>query len=450
MYFRRKAYDQLLEWKQSYAGSYCALLEGARRVGKSTIAEQFASREYGSYVLIDFSRAGRSVLECFDDVSDLDMFFLRLQAATGKTLIRGDALVVFDEVQLFPKARQAVKHLVADGRYHYMETGSLISIKRNVRDILIPSEEKKYQIHPMDYEEFCWAAGSNAAEMSLAACKAGRPVGQQVNRKLLRDFRAYMAVGGMPQAVEAYVEGKSFAQIDTVKREIIGLYEDDFCKLDPSGLVSSMYHSIPAQLARNTRRYSISTATGKRRGVKAESLLAELIDSKTVLRACNSTDPRVSLSATKDPSSYKLYLADTGLFVTLMFIDRPEADNVLYEKLLSDKLPANLGYLYENAVAQAIASQGCELFYHTWDKEGSTHYYEIDFLVSQGAKVNALEVKSSGVGKHESLSAFAAKYSAHVAGTWLLSQKDFGKDGALRFVPIYACAGGFGSRSPKD
>ena len=438
MYFRRKAYDQLLEWKKLYADSYCAMLEGARRVGKSTIAERFAMQEYGSYVLIDFSKASRSIIECFDDVSDLDMFFLRLQAATGKTLIRGDALVIFDEVQLFPKARQAVKSLVADGRYHYMETGSLISIRKNVQGILIPSEEKKYQIHPMDYEEFCWATKSNSADMSLAASRLGKPVGQQVNRKLMRDFRIYMAVGGMPQAVEAYVEGKNFSQIDKVKREIIGLYEDDFRKIDPTGRVSAMYRSVPAQLSRNTRRYSISSATGKRKGLKDEVLLTELIDSKTVLCAYNSTDPRVSLSSTKDLSSYKLYLADTGLFVTLMFIDRPEVENAVYEKLLSDKLPANLGYLYENAVAQVIASQGRELYYHTWDKEGSTHYYEIDFLVARGAKTLAIEVKSSGSGKHESLSAFSEKYSAHLSGACLLSQKDFAKDGPLRFAPIYA------------
>ena len=436
MIFKRKAYAKLLKWKENYADRYAALLEGARRVGKSTIAESFARNEYKTYILIDFSKCSENILKCFDDIGDLDMFFLRLQAETGTTLYRGESLIIFDEVQLFPKARQAIKHLVKDGRYHYLETGSLISIRKNVKDILIPSEEMKIEVYPMDYEEFCDATGYNF-DLLKQLYTSNASVGQITNRKLMRDLRIYMAVGGMPQAVEAYISGDSFAVIDQVKRQIISLYEDDFKKIDPSGRVSAMYRAIPAQLSKDARKYRITSAIGKRSGAKSEDLLYELIDSKTVLPCYNSTDPRVSLADTKDFSSYKLYLADTGLFVTMMFIDRPSTDNEIYAKLLSDKLPANLGFLYENLVAQIISSTGRELYYHTWEKKGSTHYYEIDFLISKGNKVSVVEVKSSGTGKHESIDEFAKKFRTHIESVYLLSQKDAEEDGMVHKKPLY-------------
>ena len=436
MYFKRKAYDRLLEWKAKYSDKYAALLEGAKRVGKSTIAESFGQNEYKSYLLIDFSKTTDNIRSCFEDVGNLNMFFLRLQAETGVTLYEYESLVIFDEVQLFPQARQAIKHLVADGRYSYLETGSLISIKKNVKDILIPSEEMKIQVYPMDYEEFCDATGGNY-ELLRQIYGTGSAIGQATNRKLMRDLRIYMAVGGMPQAVEAYTEGKNFSEIDMVKRQIISLYEDDFKKIDASGRISALYHSIPAQLAKDSKKYRISTAIGKKSKAKTEELLYELIDSKTILPCYNSTDPRVSLADTKDFDSYKLYLADTGLFVTLMFMDRPVTENDVYAKLLSDKLPANLGFLYENLVAQMIAASGRELFYHTWEKSGSTHYYEVDFLISEGSKVNAFEIKSSGSGKHESIKVFDKKFSKNVHDIYLLSQKDVGKEENLLLKPFY-------------
>lgn len=436
MYFKRKAYNELLEWKNHYADEYAALLEGARRVGKSTIAENFAKKEYKSYILIDFSKTTDRIRECFDDIGNLNMFFLRLQAETGVTLYEHESLIIFDEVQLFPKARQAIKHLVADGRYSYLETGSLISIRKNVKDILIPSEEMKIQVYPMDYEEFCDAAG-NSFELLQQIYHMGEPIGQATNRKLMRDLRIYMAVGGMPQAVEAYIKGRNFSEIDMIKRQIISLYEEDFKKIDASGRLSALYHSIPAQLAKDSRKYRIAVAIGKKNNTKAEELLYELIDSKTVLPCYNSTDPRVSLTDTKDFDSYKLYLSDTGLFVTLMFIDRPVTENDVYARLLSDKLPANLGYLYENLVAQMIIAAGRELFYHTWEKKNSTHYYEVDFLISEGSKINAFEIKSSGTGKHESIKAFYKKFSKNVQNIYLLSQKDVGKEENLQLKPFY-------------
>lgn len=436
MYFKRKAYDKLLDWKENYANEYAALLEGARRVGKSTIAETFAENEYKSYIMLDFSKAADNIKDIFDDIGNLNLFFLRLQAETGVTLYEHESLIIFDEVQLFPKARQAIKHLVKDHRYHYIETGSLISIKKNVKDILIPSEEKKIRVYPMDYEEFCLATNHNY-EILRQIASSGKGLGESTNRKLMRNLRIYMAVGGMPQAVEAYIRGDNFTKIDFVKRQIIGLYEDDFKKIDPSGRMSALYHSIPAQLAKDSKKYRITSAIGKRNNTKAEELLYDLIDSHTVIQCYNSTDPRSSLTDTKDFDSYKLYLSDTGLFVTLMFIDRPEIENDVYAKLLSDKLPANLGYLYENLVAQMLAATDRELFYHTWEKKDSSHYYEVDFLVSEGSKINAFEVKSSGIGKHESTSEFAIKYSKHVRKTYLLSQKDVNKDGALFMRPFY-------------
>ena len=437
MYFKRKVYDKLLDWKRNYADRYAVLLEGARRVGKSTIAELFAKNEYESYILIDFAKVSKNVLNCFEDISNLNIFFMRLQSTTGINLVPHKSLVIFDEVQLFPKARQAIKHMAADGRYHYLETGSLISIKKNVSDILIPSEEMKIQVMPMDFEEFSWATKAVNYEILKQVYDSRMEMGQAVNRKLMRDLRIYMAVGGMPQAVDAYISGKNFAEIDAVKRNIIKLYEDDFKKIDKSGKLSAMYKSIPAQLSKGIKRFSVSQAVGSRKSGKDDERIFDLIDSKTVIPAYNTTDPRVSLAVTKDLSSYKLYLADTGIFVTLMFIDRPVAENEIYMKLLADKLPANLGYLYENLVAQMIAASGRELYYHTWLKPKSTHYYEIDFLVAAGAKINAIEVKSSGVGKHESLTEFRKKYSKTLKDSIVLSQKDRHDENGILFLPFY-------------
>lgn len=436
MYFKRKVYDKLIDWKENYANEYAVLLEGARRVGKSTIAETFAQNEYKSYIMLDFSNTTDNIRKLFDDINNLDIFFLRLQAETGITLYEHESLIIFDEVQLFPKARQAIKHLVKDHRYHYIETGSLISIKKNVKDILIPSEEKKIHVYPMDYDEFCLATNSNYEILKQIAV-SGKGLGESTNRKLMRDLRIYMAVGGMPQAVEAYIRGDNLAKIDFIKRQIISLYEDDFKKIDPSGRMSAIFHSIPAQLSKDKKKYRITTTLGKRNNTKAEELLYDLIDSRTIIPCYNVTDPGSSLSDTKDFDSYKLYLSDTGLFVTLMFIDRPETENEIYAKLLSDKLPSNLGFLYENLVAQMIAATDRELFYHTWEKKNSTHYYEVDFLVSEGSKINAFEIKSSGIGKHESITEFAIKYSKQVKKIYLISQKDMNKDGVLLMRPFY-------------
>ena len=435
--FKRKAFEKLKYWKENKAPKYSVLLEGARRVGKSTIAEEFAKQEYRSYIKVDFANVAQEVLDVFDDIANLDIFFLRLQTAMGVTLYKRDSVIIFDEIQLMPKVRQAIKYLVADGRYDYIETGSLISIKKNVKNIVIPSEEMKIQIYPMDYEEFMWAIGNDTYNVLRDLYRLGKPVGNSLNRKLMRDFRIYMAVGGMPQAVEAYVEGRNFTEIDEIKREIINLYKDDFFKIDDTGLIGRMYDSVPTQLATNKKSYVISAATGKKKIDKDLERLHDLLDSKTVLPCYNVLNPSITLAQTREDSTFKLYLADIGLFTTMIFKSSAKTDENIYMKLLSDSLPADLGYLYENAVAQIITASDIDLYYHTWEKKGSSHYYEVDFLLPSNTKIVPVEVKSSGIGKHESIMEFQKKYSKYVAKEILLSQKDLGNIEMLKLYPIY-------------
>jgi possible ATPase len=435
--FKRKAFEKLKYWKEKKAPKYAVLLEGARRVGKSTIAEEFAKQEYKSYIKIDFANVRKEILDVFEDIAEPDIFFLRLQTATGITLYKRESVIIFDEIQLMPKVRQAIKYLVADGRYDYIETGSLISIKKNVKDIVIPSEEIKIQVYPMDYEEFMWATGNETYQVLKELYKRGHAVGNSLNRKLMRDFRVYMAVGGMPQAVAAYVEGKNFTEIDEVKREIINLYKDDFFKIDGTGLIGRMYESVPTQLATDKRSYVISAATGKKKVDKDIERLYNMLDSKTVLPCYNVLNPSVTLSQTMDNQTFKLYLADTGLFTTMIFSSSGETDENIYTKLLSDSLPADLGYLYENAVAQVINAAGRPLYYHTWRKDNVTRYFEIDFLVASKTKIVPIEVKSSGLGMHKSITEFQRKYSKNTAAPILLSQKDVGQVEMLKLYPIY-------------
>ena len=435
--FKRKAFEKLKYWKEKKAPKYSVLLEGARRVGKSTIAEEFAKKEYRSYIKVDFANLTQDVLDVFDDIANLDIFFLRLQTVTGVTLYKRESVIIFDEIQLMPKVRQAIKYLVADGRYDYIETGSLISIKKNVKDIVLPSEEMKIQIYPMDYEEFMWAIGNDTYNVLRELYRLGKPVGNSLNRKLMRDFRIYIAVGGMPQAIEAYVEGRNFTEIDEVNREIIALYKDDFFKIDGTGLIGRMYDSVPTQLATNKRSYVISAATGKKKIDKDLERLHDLLDSKTVLPCYNVLNPSIALPQTRVDDTFKLYLADTGLFTTMIFKSSGQTNENIYTKLLSDSLPADLGYLYENAVSQIIAASDIDLYYHTWEKKNSSHYYEVDFLLASKTKIVPVEVKSSGIGKHESIMEFQKKYSKYVVKEILLSQKDIGNVEMLKLYPIY-------------
>ena len=436
--FRRKIYDKLLEWKTESDGRTALLIEGARRVGKSTVVEEFAKNEYESYILIDFSRASKAVKELFEDISDLDYLFLQLQLQYKVDLHERRSLIIFDEVQQCTLARQAIKALVADHRYDYVETGSLISIKRNVKDILIPSEERKISMYPMDHEEFLWAVGDlTTIPLLKKVFDSGKPVGAQIHRKLMRDFRLYMLVGGMPQAVNEYIETNNFRKVDQIKRDILNLYEDDFKKIDPTGKLSSLFDAIPAQLNKNASRYQVSSVLNGERAENILESIAELKDSKTVLVSYHANDPNAGMSNNKDLGKFKLFLSDTGLFTTLMFKDRDFTENIIYEKLLNDKLSANLGYLYENAVAQILTANGNALFYHTFMNESTRRNYEIDFILARKNKVCPIEVKSSGYKTHASLDAFSRKFSDRILDKYLIYTKDFAKDEDIFCLPTY-------------
>lgn len=436
--FRRKIYKTMQEWKSQSHGKTALLIEGARRVGKSTIAEEFAKNEYRSYILIDFAEASPNVRMLFDDVSDLNYIFLQLQLIYSVRLFERDSLIIFDEVQLCPSARQAIKQLVKDGRYDYLETGSLISIRKNTARILVPSEERKVQMRPMDFEEFRWACGDEVTLPLLSqAFGTSRPLGEQANRKLMRDFRLYMLVGGMPQAVDTYLQTNNLQLVDETKRTIIDLYEEDFYKISPSGALSLLFDAIPAQLAKKASRYQVSSVLANRQAADILEEIAELRESKTVLVAYHANDPNVGMSSSIDLEKFKLYLADTGLFVTLAFKDASFTENIVYERLLADKLPVNLGALYENIVAQELVAHGHGLFYHTWPKEGANRNYEIDFILSEGKKICPLEVKSSRYKTHASLDDFARKFASRIGKQYLVYTKDFQKDGATICIPTY-------------
>ena len=438
--FKRKIYDKLLEWKKESDGKTALLIEGARRIGKSTVAEEFGKNEYETYILVDFSTASKTVRELFDDVSDLDYIFLQLQLQYKKDLIERKSLIIFDEVQLCPKARQAIKSLVKDRRYDYIETGSLISIKKNVKDILIPSEERRISMYPMDYEEFRWALGDTTTIPLMKKCfENNKGVGDQLNRKLMRDFRLYMLVGGMPQAVSEYIETNNFRKVDAVKRDILKLYADDFMKIDPTGKASMLFDAIPAQLNKNASRYQVSSVLSDERAEGLLELIAEMKDSKTVLVSYHANDPNVGLANNKDLTKFKLFICDTGLFTTLMFKDSDFTENTIYEKLLNDNLSANLGYLYENVVAQILTANGNELFYHTIKNETSRHNYEVDFLITRKNKICPIEVKSSNYRTHKSIDAFCEKYSSRVLNKYLIYTKDFSKDTDIFCLPVYFC-----------
>lgn len=434
--FRRKIYDRMLQWKQERDGKTALLVKGARRVGKSTIVEEFARNEYDSYLLIDFARASQEVKSLFNDLMDLDYIFLRLQAIYNVVLHERRSVIVFDEVQLCPNARQAIKQLVKDHRYDYIETGSLISIRKNTKGIIIPSEETRIEMFPMDYEEFRWALGDTATIPLLRQFfDKGLPLGQAL-RDSMRNFRLYMLIGGMPQVVNEYLDTNNLSKVDIVKREIIDLYFDDFLKIDPSGRASQLLRAIPSELSKNASRYQTgSVLTDSERKNLTEVLMA-MKDSMVVNFSYHANDPNVGFSLNSDKDQYKMFVGDTGLFITLAFWDKDITENIIYQKLLSDKLSANLGYVYENVVAQMLTATGNQLFYHTWPSQTSNRHYEVDFLLSRGSKIWPIEVKSSGYNAHASLDAFCQKFSDRISNRYLIYTKDFKKDQATTLLPV--------------
>ncbi len=438
MIFKRKIYNELLQWKRTDEGRTALLIQGARRVGKSTIAEEFATNEYETHILVDFAACSTEIRDLFNDVSDLNRIFMRLQLEYAVELKERKSVIIFDEVQLAPKARQAIKYLVKDGRYDYIETGSLISIRKNVKDILIPSEEVKLHMFPMDYEEFRWALGDTATIRLLQGCFHDKTsLGDATNRKLMRDFRLYMLVGGMPQAVAAYLETNNLEKVDSVKRSIITLYEDDFNKIDPTGNASKIFRQIPAQLTGNANRYLAWSATDGTRNSALAEILSEIRESMVVNMAYHANDPSAGMALHQDPNKYKMFAGDTGLFVTLAFWDSKFTDNTIYHKLLADKLSTDLGYVYENVVAQMLKASGHELYYYTFPTGSGKHNYEVDFLIADGDKVSPVEIKSSGYKAHTSLDAFCGKFSSRIRNKYLVYTKDMRKDGDVLYLPVY-------------
>ncbi|MBQ9474728.1 MAG: ATP-binding protein [Bacteroidales bacterium] len=435
--FRRKFYQKMLAWKRDSDGHTALMIKGARRVGKSTIAEEFAKNEYDSYILVDFTRVGPEIPALFDDLSNLGHIFMALQFYFNVTLTPRRSVIILDEIQECPKARQAIKELVKDHRYDYIETGSLISVRRKTQGIRIPSEETRLTMYPMDYEEFRWAMGDDATVGLLAQAFADKQaLGDASHRKIMRDLRLYMLIGGMPQAVNTYLDTQNLSLVDAVKRDILELYDEDFYKIDPSGKAASLFKAIPAQLSGNAHRYQLTPVIGEVEDSSLLSLLHEMEESRTVNIAHHVDDPNVGLPMSDKWDSFKMYVGDTGLFITLAFADKDVTDNVIYQKLLSDKLSANLGYVYENMVAQMLTASGNRLFYHTFP-DGNKHFYEVDFLLSRKQKICPVEVKSSGYKSHKSLDAFCEKYSDRVLGGYLLYTKDLKRDGALLMSPVY-------------
>ncbi len=436
MILKRKIYERLLEWKENWAGKRALLIQGARRIGKSTIVEEFAKNEYESYILIDFLKDLKKVESLFqNNISDLDTFFRNLSLLYGVRLIERKTLIIFDEVQLFPFARQSIKQFVADGRYDYIETGSLITLKQNVEQIVIPSEEKSINMYPLDFEEFLWARGDTVTVNILKDCFLNlKPLGQAAHRKVLNDFMLYVAVGGMPQAVIELIESNDFSRVDEVKRDILKLYRDDLKKLDAKYRFSTalILDSLPSELSTQSRLFR-SIALGKNiRASKTYSSYEAIKDSMIVNIANNCTDPCVGLNRTKEYSKQKIFMGDTGLLVTAMFADsKLPIEQSIYKQIIFDKLGVNMGMVMENVISQILVCSGYELFFHRFDR------YEVDFLLTSGKKLIPIEVKSSLYNTHKSLDKFQEKHLDKVKNSYVIYSKDLKREGNITYIPFY-------------
>ena len=432
--FRRKIYDHMLEWKRG-EGSTALLIEGARRVGKTTVVREFARNEYRSHILIDFSVCDDDIKGLIDTYSrGADRFFQRLQELTGTELHTRQSLIVFDEVQLYPRARQLIKHLVEDGRYDYIETGSLISIKENVEDILIPSEEESMDMHPMDFEEFLWAQGNEAtADLLREDFKAMEPLGIATHRRILDMYITYMIVGGMPQAVEAFLEDNSFESAERAKRRILDLYSRDMVKINARRILDS----IPAQLSRHVKSFSPSMVRKDSRVRDHLSSVDWLTESKIVNRCICSSDPGPSPGLSVDGNTFKLYLLDTGLLITASFREDVADRGVLLRELLSGRLNVNEGMFFENMVAQELVMAGHELVFAKFMHRDSPNPQEVDFLIAGGNRVVPIEVKSGTSSRHKSLDRFMDRFADRTGRAYVIHSKDLRVDGDVTYIPIY-------------
>lgn len=444
---KRKIYTELLKWKNDSSGKTALLIDGARRVGKSYIAEEFAKTEYKSHIIIDFNRAGNEVKELFNNyLNDLDTLFMYLSAYYNVKLYKGNSLIIFDEVQLFPRARAAIKYLVADGRYSYMETGSLMSIKKNVSDIVIPSEERHIKMYPMDFEEFLWAIGNDTLMDIIKNRYAGKePMGQAMHRKAMDFFRQYLIVGGMPQAVEEYLQSRDFNKVDQIKRDILTLYRGDITK-HASGYemkVAGIFDEIPAQLQKHEKKFKLSSLKKEARLRDYEDALFWLQDAMIINTCFNSTEPSIGLKLNMDRTTLKCYMADTGLLISHAFDEKGIVSEDIYKKLLFDKLEVNKGMIVENIVAQMLTAAGHKLyFYSNSSRLDKDSRMEIDFLISKNKisnrhNISPIEVKSGKNYTLTSLRKFMKKYSEQTYIPYVLHTGDYREDNGIVYLPLY-------------
>ena len=446
--FRRKAYDKLVEWKRSSGGHTAMLIEGARRVGKSTIAEEFARNEYNSYALVDFTKVGDEFRRTLLDTrGDLDSFFLYLSAMLGVTLTERKSLVIFDEVQLFPPAREFIKHLVADGRYDFIETGSLISLNENVKGILIPSEEESMKMGPLDFEEFLWAMGEEAlAQMITNSFASGSPLPDSLHRKASRLWREYVLVGGMPQSVTAYAPNRDMAAADRAKRMVLKIYREDIEKYGGTAAkrIRAVFDALPGQLSKHEKRLVYTQVENGSRSRDFMTAFSWMREAATVNLCTLAEDPSIGLALSADDATVKCYMADTGLLSTMAFSASGSALPEVYRQVLLGADGVNEGMLAENAVAQQLTASGHDLYFYSKSSSIREERMEIDFLIirpypdaAMKPRVSPVEVKSGKRYSTVSLDKFHAKFTQRAGEEYVLHPRQMSQDGIRRFLPLY-------------
>lgn len=444
---RRKIYNQLIEWKKDGAGKTALLIDGARRVGKSYVAEEFAKAEYKSYLLIDFNQVDDEVKNLFQHyLTDLDTLFMYLSSYYNVTLYEHESLIIFDEIQMFPRARAALKYLVLDGRYDYLETGSLMSIKKNVKDIVIPSEERHIKMYPMDFEEFLWALGNdNIMEIIRKHFEDRKEMGQIMHRKAMDYFRQYLIVGGMPQVVQEFVSSKDFTKVDRIKRDILTLYRADIIK-HATGYemkVESIFDEIPAQLQKHEKQFKLSSLKKEARFREYEDALFWLDDSMISNICYNTTEPSIGLKLNMDRMTLKCYMGDTGLLISHAFDEKGLVNEEIYKKILFGKLEVNEGMIMENIVAQMLSASGHKLyFYSNSSRDDKDARMEIDFLISKSKisnrhNISPIEVKSSKNYTLTSLRKFMKRYSEQLNEAYVLHMNDLKIEDGIIYLPLY-------------
>lgn len=447
MIFKRKIYDRLLDWKNNVNGEKALMVEGARRIGKSTIVEEFAKNEYSSYILIDFNTASDTVKAAFNNyMNDLDTFFMLLQSEYNVTLKRRESVVIFDEVQKFPVARQAVKYLVADGRYDFIETGSLISIRQNTESITIPSEERTIKMYPMNFEEFGWAMGEGRLMDYIRICWTGRkPLEQNLHAKAMLLLRQYMIVGGMPKPLSAYISNdRNFEKADLEKRDILALYRKDIMKIKSAYKenVLAIFDQIPAFLSKSERRVMLSEVEKGATFPRFHDTFFWLSDSMMVNECFNCLDPNVGLSLNEDRTFVKCYMGDTGLLISHSFDENEISDGELYRELLFGKLSTNEGMFYENLVSQMLVSKGHKLYFYTrYNKEKHRNDIEVDFILSNNSKLKykiyPIEVKSSDRYTIRSLNRFRESFKERIGESIVIHPKNLKEEDGVLYIPAY-------------